>query len=661
MLTNGRRTALDALCRAIIPAAFENPLTADLPEHVELRIAELTTYHRRRALLALRLFDSSLLSLLLIGRPVRFAHLTFNERERMLTRCALHRVAAVRLLFSSVRRLVLHTHYGRAAARSDIGHLGPLHARAVQYAWEGPLAGAGPVVAARWRNVVRERIVPAGVVERMQTSSDLRTRVCIIGSGVGGATAAAILAGRGHDVVVLEEGGYFTAADFGDDETRALQTLYAEHGLRSTDALNVSILQGRCAGGGSTVNWMVMLRTPDAVLEEWQREHGTEDMSPGAMKDEFARFEAEWNVGVVADDAHSPVNRLILDSAAKLGWRAQAGSVNARECMRTGACGLGCRYDAKQSALRTQLARALADGARLYCNTSVRSIARNAGAWRVHASNGDHAFVVTADVVILAAGAVGTPVLLQRSGLACDGVGGNLRLHPTTAVVGFYDEPFYAASGIPLSAYCDEFCDLDGGYGHWIEAPPLTAGLAAVALPGFGASHRQHMQRYPFLAPLIVLTRDGAPAGASQGRVSLRDDAARIAFEMGASDRASMLHGLESAARLHFAAGARQVMTLHAGETLLRDEAGLARIREANARFGDPALFSAHVNGTCRIGRSARHSGCRPDGAVHGHAGLYVMDGSLLPTAPGVNPHETIAGVTAVLARKLADSLPLSR
>ena len=72
-----------------------------------------------------------------------------------------------------------------------------------------------------------------------------------------------------------------------------------------------------------------------------------------------------------------------------------------------------------------------------------------------------------------------------------------------------------------------------------------------------------------------------------------------------------------------------------------RSEADLPLIRQTNSSIGDPTLFSAHVNGTCRIGAMPRTSGCRADGQVHGQAGLYVMDGSLLPTAPGVNPHET--------------------
>ena len=90
--------------------------------------------------------------------------------------------------------------------------------------------------------------------------------------------------------------------------------------------------------------------------------------------------------------------------------------------------------------------------------------------------------VAEAPVVVLAAGAVGTPVILQRSGFGGGGVGRFLRLHPTTAVAGEWHDDVYAAAGIPQSAVCDEFIRRDDhGYGFWIECAPHHPGLAAVA------------------------------------------------------------------------------------------------------------------------------------------------------------------------------------
>ncbi|HUP90597.1 MAG TPA: GMC family oxidoreductase N-terminal domain-containing protein, partial [Longimicrobiales bacterium] len=222
-LTNGQRAGLEALCRLIIPTAFDDVATSDIAVLVESRIFDLPPFHRKRALFALSLW-------------------------RFLPR---------RFYFESVRRLILHTHYGRGDNRSQ------------SYPWEGPLPDALPIVATRMREREQLRVVPSGVFEQ-SPQRNLRTEFCIVGSGVGGAMAAAILAEAGRNVVVLEDGGYYTPSDYSDSENVAVRTLYADGGLRTTDSLNVSILQGRCAGGGSTVNWMVMLRTPEYVIEEWR-------------------------------------------------------------------------------------------------------------------------------------------------------------------------------------------------------------------------------------------------------------------------------------------------------------------------------------------------------------------------------------------------------
>ncbi len=654
-MTATQRRTVEALCRRIAPAAEASGFGNMLGDAISARIGECSPFNRRRLLHAINVIGAPALSLMLVGRPAGFAALSPELQDRLLERCQHSPVFVLRLLFAALKRLIVNTWYGLPEARSEIGHLGALPVRAPVYSWEGPLADAHPVVAAVPRSVPTMRELPRGVVENVAPDTTLTTDVCIIGSGVGGAMAACRFSEAGHEVLVLEEGSYRTPADFSFDENAALRDLYAEAGMRSTDDLKFSILQARCAGGGSTVNWMVMLRTPEYVLHEWSTQHAAEELTPAAMTPVFDRFERETHVGAVADSAHSRANRILLDGSRALGWRAHAANVNTRECMRSGMCGLGCPYDAKQTVLETYLARALAAGARMLCGLRAERIVQTAQRKTVYARTSDGGRVVIhAKVLIIAAGAVETPALLQRSGLGNENVGKHLRLHPTTAVVGVYDEPVYAASGIPLTTYCDEFVQLRGDHGHWIETSPLAAGFAALSLPGFGEAHRSYMRQYPYLAPLIVLVRDGSPDDPSRGSVRWeRNGRARIDYRLSEGDRALMLHGLESAAKVHFAMGATSVLTLHRRETLLHSEADLPRIRAANATIGDPMLFSAHVNGTCRMGGLSRESACTPAGEVRGAPGIYVLDGSLLPSAPGVNPHETIAAVVDVLASRL--------
>ncbi|HEY0671248.1 MAG TPA: GMC family oxidoreductase [Longimicrobiales bacterium] len=657
MLTRSQQQILDAACRRIAPAADAIGRNKTLGDAVAARIATLTPFNRRRTLQALNVLGSPGLALMLVGRPIGFARLSPELQDRLLLRCEQSRLPLLRLLFLAIKRLVVNTWYGLPEARAEIDHRGPLPSREPEFAWEGPLPDAQPVVAAEPRPRTHALAVPQGVFSAADVASDLtiNTEFCIIGSGVGGSVAACTLSEAGHDVVILETGPYRTAADFATSEPEALHQLYAEGGMRSTDDLSVSMLQGQCAGGGSTVNWMVMLRTPDYVLDEWQRVHGVEDMSAQQLQGVFERFEAETGVSPVPEQAHSRVNRMLLEGAHALGWQVESAKVNARDCMRAGLCGFGCPYDAKQSTLKNYLPRALSAGARLYCDTRADRIVDSTAHKTVWArTSKGRRVIVQAQRVIVAAGAVESPALLQRSGLGNSNVGRHLRLHPTTAVVGLYDHPVYAGAGIPLTSYCSEFMQLRGNYGHWIETPPFPAGLAAIALPGFGAQHRQRMAQYPQLAPFIVLVRDGSPDDPSQGSVQWqRSGRVRIRYRLSANDRAVMVHGLESAARIHFAQGARSVFGLHRVAETLSSEAEVPKLRALNATVGDPTLFSAHLNGTCRIGGNERDGACDPTGALYGTRGIYVLDGSLLPTAPGVNPHETIAAVVAVLSNRL--------
>lgn len=93
---------------------------------------------------------------------------------------------------------------------------------------------------------------------------------------------------------------------------------------------------------------------------------------------------------------------------------------------------------------------------------------------------------------------------------------------------------------------------------------------------------------------------------------------------------------------------------MHTRPVVIRSERDLSQLAEASLAPNRVAMFSAHVNGTCRMGVDPARSGATPEGERHGVRGLYISDGSLLPTALGVNPQETIMAVATVLAERMA-------
>lgn len=693
MLTPRQLATLIALCRRMVPLPDEpDPSAVRLARAVEVRLGTADPVKARDFATLLTLMGTPAAGLLSAWRPHGFPELSPQRQDAWLRGWETSRIPQLRTALQALRRLILATWYGDPANLAAIGYAGPLHTRAPRVPWEGPLPGASsdaePV--ARTEEARTARVISirpqldllagdptlSSIIEGARLRGDTRVRadVCVIGSGAGGAVAAARLAEAGHEVVLLEEGAFWRHEQFTEREGEMMSRLYAEAGARATDDLSIPILQGRAVGGGTTVNWLVMLRTPEWVLDEWAAAHGTSGMRPGELAPVFDRIEEETHTRVVPDDAHSPVNRLLLDGARALGWSAGPLRINAHGCVRSGFCGLGCRYGARRAAADVYVPAALAAGARLFADVRAERIelAEQGGGAplkRVHATVLDREsgaprgrLTVEAPVVVLAGGAVGTPTLLQRSGMGGGGVGIFLRLHPTTPVIGRYDGELHGDTGIPLSAICDEFLRGSDGYGFWIETPPFYPALTAAALPGFGQPHREMMESSARLASMIVLIRDGADRTRSSGSVSVdRNGRLRLRYRMSAADRARLLRGMDAAARIHFAAGAREVSTLHADACRMRSPSELGAMARRASGPNQLGVVSAHVNGTCRMGTDPATSGCTPDGERHGVPGLYVADGSLLPTAPGVNPQETIMALASVVAERIAARHPAGR
>jgi len=694
MLSAAHRAVLDAVARRVVPQAYDGgPGSVDLMARIEARLAAAPPDRVRDLERGLTVLGSRTAALVVGASVTPFPRLSAARQDAMLARWATSPVGVARAIYQGVRRLIVAVYYSLPQSFADIGYVGPLHEREPSYPWEGPVPGAAvpnvddPVariaVGAPWSPVASTTPTRAATptARRMTPTGNTRLTadVVVIGSGAGGAVAAARLAEAGRDVVLLEEGSLIEVDELTECEGDMTARLYAEGGMRSTDDLSITLLQGAAVGGGTLVNWMITFRAPDFVLEEWGRRFGIAGFSSADMAPTFARVEQEIHAVPVPEDSHSPANRILLDGARRLGWRATTGRINARGCVRAGFCGQGCRYGAKQSVDRVYVPRALAAGARLIPDARVDRIAlleRDGAATtaaqgkrrttaplkRVRATLLDRltrqpvgALVVEAPVIIMAAGAVGTPVILQRSGLGGGGVGRYLRLHPTTAVYGQHRSDVYAAAGIPQSAVCDEFLRHDDhGYGFWIECAPHHPSLAAAASPGIGPEHQALMQRFRRTTNLIVLVRDGSDLDASNGSVTVaRNGRPRIAYRLGPRDRANLVMGVEAAARVLLAAGVTGVRTLHTRGGELHTDRDVSALRDRRWGPHDLTLFSAHVNGTCRMGTDPDRSGVDPAGERHGVRGLYVADGSLLPTGLGVNPQATIMAMSTLIADRM--------
>ncbi|MEE8507570.1 MAG: GMC family oxidoreductase [Myxococcota bacterium] len=481
--------------------------------------------------------------------------------------------------------------------------------------------------------------------------------VCVIGSGGGGAVVAAEIASAGRSVVVLEQGHHWTRSDFVQREDQMLPRLFEEAGMRQTVDGGVTVLQGRCIGGSTVHNLCYAFRAPEPIIDMWREEHGLDELTLRALEPSYRRVEANLRVKPIREDEVNSLNRLIRAGTEKLGYSGFVAHHNREGCVRAGYCILGCSYDAKQSMLVTYVPRADRAGARIYANARAERIeVEGHQVRRVLGSVVDHSgrcrgsIEVTAPVVVLAAGAVNSPDLLLRSGIANQSgqVGNNLHLHPSVMVVGFWDEPIHAYRGIPQSYYIDQFIDLARDPHSGTVLMPIAGFpvLTAVNLPGFGRRHFEHMRDFAKMGGLIVLLHDrssGSVRNGSLGRPEIR-------YALEAGDRRQLAEGVVHAAEILFAAGARRVVVPTQPQPLVLERDDDLSAIPSEIGEGDAPIASTHPQSTCRMGGDPKTSVVNAFGESHEVAGLFITDMSVFPTSLGAPPQIT----TATLADRTA-------
>ena len=192
----------------------------------------------------------------------------------------------------------------------------------------------------------------------------LSADVCIVGTGAGGAVTAATLAEAGIDVLMLEEGGYYTSEDFTARERDATK-LYQEGMQRATADLGISILQGRAVGGTTVVNWTTSFRTPEDVVSYWKDEHQVGGFAYADLVPHWEWIERRLGIAKVDVASMNPNNRSLYDGCKALGWDVDTLRRNVHMCQQTGMCSLGCPLNAKRSMLVTLIPDAIDAGARL--------------------------------------------------------------------------------------------------------------------------------------------------------------------------------------------------------------------------------------------------------------------------------------------------------
>jgi len=538
--------------------------------------------------------------------------------------------------------------------------------------------------------------------------------VVVVGSGYGGSIAASRLSRAHRRICLLERGREFQPGDFPDTPSKVWAEVQLDFPLRhfrSQTGLydfrfnhDIHALVGCGLGGTSLINANVVLRPADWVLQDvaWPKA-----VRPAELQQGFERVE-----GMLKPTAYPPPPRfpplpklLALEEARKrldadgraAGFERPRIAVNFNDivnhvgleqhaCALCGDCVSGCNYGAKNTLMMNYLPDAKAHGAEIYTEVSVRHVEQRGGKWLVHydlPDSGRQRFsattmVVAAEIVVLAAGSLGSTEILLRSRLkglsVSDQLGRGFSANGDMLAVGYNSGEPINGVGFgrdrperrePVGPCITGTIDLRDqpveGEGIIVQEGSIPGALAAV-LPFVLATAAALAGRAPTLGlaesvkaeirrwwRFLSGPRSGAVRNTQTFLVMGHDDAGgRLALE---SDRLRVL----------WPDAEHQPLLRHVDRLLHDTSSSLYGILVRNPF--KPIVV--HPLGGCRMADNAATGVVGHDGRVfkgpagqqpgETYEGLYVCDAAVVPRALGANPLWTISALAERMCALLAD------
>ncbi|MCZ2441524.1 MAG: GMC family oxidoreductase [Burkholderiales bacterium] len=471
-----------------------------------------------------------------------------------------------------------------------------------------------------------------------------RFDVIVVGSGAGGGVIASELALAGRRVLLLEAGRHLTSQDFKRWEVKANHDLYWPMRFAPLPGGDVvAFLSGKAVGGSTTINTKVALRAHERDIAKWHAASGltNDDGEPFSLADLEPFYDRVEKVLTVRE--RGDWGKCI--HTAQAGFRALGTDVEPvmsytdANCMSYGSCLQGCPTDGGKSTMNTYIARALSAGtltlatgvqARRVLVEDTGSGPRAAGVEYLAADGCVQQ--ARARLVVAAAGAFNTSLLLLRSGLANAAIGRHVGLHPLRLVYGLFDEIQDSHRVYPISAHCMQHqVDEDGGF--VLETSTIMDPVAFGTTirdengPLWGRPLIEALRAYRRWVGVLAMVNDE-----NNGSVTLdADGQERIAVDFQPSEHARLDAALDFSRRVLEAAGASQVCWT--------------------------GIISTHTQGGCRMGDDPGRSVVDRNGQSHEVQGLYVGDGSLLPRTLSVNPSLTIMALATRVAMHLEEEL----
>jgi choline dehydrogenase-like flavoprotein len=487
---------------------------------------------------------------------------------------------------------------------------------------------------------------------------DRTADVIVVGSGPAGAAVARTLARGGASVLVVEEGPWVQPQEMPEDGFTSMVDLYRDMGTSLLMGnIPMPYLQGRVVGGTSVINGAISWRLPRDVYDEWVAADAAlaEDLPWSTIDSLHDQVEADLCIQPTQADIAGDNNLLLAKGAEALGLEHRPIARNVDGCRGLGRCLQGCPEGRKKSMDLTYLPEACDHGAVILSSTRVEAIESSQGrAVGVlgRTSAGGAVRLRARGAIVLAASAVQTPAVLQRSGIRQGPVGHNFQCHPGVSMVGRFPETVRMWTGATQG---HEVIGLRAD-GLKFEALGYDMALVAMRTKGVGLGLSRD------IADLARFCNWGAAirsSGRGRVRARRRSKGVRVSFSLTKEDLSKVRRGVRLMGEMMLAAGADFVTPGVPGwHQRVTDRSVMSKFDDEGPT--DPKAYTmavTHMFGTCRMGSDPMRSVTRPDFRHHHVKGLYVADSSVFPSNTGVNPQTSIIALAALCGQRVLSAL----
>jgi choline dehydrogenase-like flavoprotein len=253
-------------------------------------------------------------------------------------------------------------------------------------------------------------------------------------------------------------------------------------------------------------------------------------------------------------------------------------------------------------------------------------------------------FRVDAPIVVLACGTLHTPLLLMKRGVGRNSgvVGRHVTLHPAVRIVGRFDDRIDGWDGALQSVYSDHFAE----EGIKLVGVYTSVNFLAAGLPGVGPKLRERARHLSHCAVFGAMIHDdgGGRVRRGPGREPI------LSYEMAPRDLSRLRRAITILAELSITAGAREVYTSAWGFPPLRTMDDARKMESANIDARRIECMAFHPLGSARVGLDPKSGVVDQRGEAFDLPGLFVADGSVLPTSIGVNSQEPIMAAATRIA-----------